>query len=329
MGPEDRRASTLGTAFTTYSCRMPRIHIALALFALHACAPQPAAVGHSAASSGAPRGSLQIVGGGPQPRALVQQFVSLAGGPGGANILVFAMASAAGERSGEAKAADLRELGARARNVWITREQADVDSVVALVDSATGIWFGGGDQNRLARALRGTRVEAAIRRRYHDGAVVGGTSAGAAVLSAVMITGSERRPGGARRDTINDFITIDRDNIGIDSGFALVDNAVIDQQLRAAASTQPPHQSRAGASAAPRRRYRRVDRATRSSGWPVDRRRRQCRRDLRRESSRDHRGRLDAGSGEHPHACAPGRQLLRPAKRSREANRPTVADSFT
>lgn len=179
----------------------------------------------------APRGTLQIVGGGPQPRELVQQFVALAGGPGRANILVFAQASGAGERTGEAKARDFRELGARAHNVWIGREQADADSIVALLSDATGIWFGGGDQNRLARVLRGTRVESAIRNRYRAGAVVGGTSAGAAVLSAVMITGSERRPGGARPDTTLDWVTIDRDNVLVDSGFALVADAIIDQHF--------------------------------------------------------------------------------------------------
>src|SRR5688572_30691528 len=177
------------------------------------------------------RGTLQIVGGGPQPPELVQHFVALAGGSGRARILVFAQASGAGERSGEAKAADLRELGAEARNVWITREQAYADSIVALLRDATGIWFGGGDQNRLARVLRGTRVEQAIRERYRDGAVVGGTSAGAAVLSAIMITGSERRPGGARPDTTLDFATIDRENVATDSGFALIPGAIIDQHF--------------------------------------------------------------------------------------------------
>lgn len=208
---------------------MQRIVICLAFLLVAACAghpPRPVA-----AAPGAGKGTLQIVGGGPQPSELVGQFIDLAGGAGRARIVVFAMASAAGERSGEAKANDLRQRGASARNVWITREQADADSIVAHVDSATGIWFGGGDQNRLARALRGSRVEATIRRRYHDGAVVGGTSAGAAVLSAVMITGGERRPGGARRDTINDFITIDRDNIVVDSGFALLGNAIVDQHF--------------------------------------------------------------------------------------------------
>lgn len=208
---------------------MQRIVIGLALFLGAACAGRPPLP--SPPVTGGPRGILQIVGGGPQPSDLVRQFVDLAGGAGRAHILVFAMASAAGERSGEAKANDLRQRGARARNVWITREQADADSIVALLDGATGIWFGGGDQNRLARVLRGTRVAAAIRRRYVDGAVVGGTSAGAAVLSEVMITGGERRPGGARRDTVNDFITIDRDNIVVDSGFALLGDAIVDQHF--------------------------------------------------------------------------------------------------
>jgi cyanophycinase-like exopeptidase len=71
------------------------------------------------------------------------------------------MASADGERAGEAKARDLRALGAEAVNVWLTRAQADGDSAAALLGGATGVWFGGGDQSRLTRAIRGTRVERA------------------------------------------------------------------------------------------------------------------------------------------------------------------------
>jgi cyanophycinase len=180
---------------------------------------------------GAQRGTLMIVGGGPQPPALVQQFVDLAGGAGKSKIIVFAEASADGEKSGEEKADDLRKLGAQARNVWIVREQADADSIVRLLDGATGVWFGGGDQNRLIKVLRGTRTAAAIRARYAAGAVIGGTSAGAAVMSEVMLTGDERRPGGDRRDTTNAYMTIARDNIVTDSGFALIRDAIVDQHF--------------------------------------------------------------------------------------------------
>ncbi len=177
-------------------------------------------------------GPLYIVGGGPQTKAMVQEFVDLAGGQS-ANIIVMAMASVNGERSGEAKAQDLRELGTTARNVWVTREQADLDSVVQLLAKATGFWFGGGDQNRLADVLRGTALERAIEARHAAGAVVGGTSAGAAVLSQHMITGREAKYGGDRppRDSSDAYITINRDNVVTADGLSFLDNVVIDQHF--------------------------------------------------------------------------------------------------
>jgi cyanophycinase len=174
------------------------------------------------------RGTLFIVGGGTQPPALVEDFVRRAGGAGRAKIVVFAQASAGGERSGEAKAKDFRALGAEARALWIDRRQADLDSVVRLLDGATGVWFGGGDQNRLTAVLRGTRVEQAIRARYAAGAVVGGTSAGAAVLSTPMITGEEL---GTRRDSTEAWTRVARGSVEVDSGFALLTSAVVDQHF--------------------------------------------------------------------------------------------------
>jgi cyanophycinase len=182
-------------------------------------------------SEDAPKGSLFIVGGGPQPDELVQRFVDLAGGAGKARIVVFAMASEDGLEGGEEKAEDLRKLGATAINVYITREQASQDSIVHLLDDATGIWFGGGDQSRLTRAIAGTKVEEAIRERYRAGAVVGGTSAGAAVMSTPMITGDERHPGGARPDTTDPIKTIARENIITSEGFGLIDGAIVDQHF--------------------------------------------------------------------------------------------------
>lgn len=179
-------------------------------------------------AQGPSRGSLFIVGGGTQPPALVDEFVRLAGGSGQARIVVFAMASATGDKSGEAKAESLRKLGAQARNIWITRAQADVDSVVRLLDSATGVWFGGGDQNRLTTALRGSKVEKAIRARYLAGAVVGGTSAGAAVISSPMITGEELNKD---RDSTEAWTRVKRGTVEVDSGFSFITDAIIDQHF--------------------------------------------------------------------------------------------------
>lgn len=185
------------------------------------------------AQSDAPRGTLFLVGGGPQPDALVKEFVALAGGPGKAKIIVFAMASASGATSGQEKADQLKEFGASAMNVYVTRKEADTDSIAALLRDATGVWFGGGLQTRLAEALVGTKTGAAIHARYRAGAVVGGTSAGAAVMSTPMITGDERRRGGARypSDSSDIFLTIDRDNVITAEGLGLVTNAIIDQHF--------------------------------------------------------------------------------------------------
>jgi cyanophycinase len=81
--------------------------------------------------------------------------------------------------------------------------------------------------------LKGTPIEAAIHERYRAGAVIGGTSAGAAVMSDPMITGDERRLGGNRppSDSTQAFLTIDRGNIVTAAGFGLLPAAIVDQHF--------------------------------------------------------------------------------------------------
>jgi cyanophycinase len=178
------------------------------------------------------RGHLLIVGGGPIPREITQRFVDLAGGRGNARIAVFPTASAVAT-TGPDKVAELRALGADAFVVAPTRATADADSIVRRLDSVTGIWFVGGVQDRITTAIKDTRVERAVRDRFLAGAVIGGTSAGAAVMSATMITGDEKRIGGNRppSDSSEGFITIDRDNIITTPGLGLISNAIVDQHF--------------------------------------------------------------------------------------------------
>ena len=207
----------------------------LPVAALGACATQPgvgaASTATAAAAAARPAGTLLIVGGGPAPAEIPRRFVELAGGAG-ARIVVFPMASA-DSGTGPAKVAELRALGADAVSLPLTRDAALREESARLLDDATGIWFSGGDQNRLTRALAGTPVERAIHARYRAGAVVGGTSAGAAVMSARMITGDERRPGGARppRDSSDAWLTIERDNVVTAAGFGLLPGVIVDQHF--------------------------------------------------------------------------------------------------
>jgi cyanophycinase len=180
-----------------------------------------------------PHGSLVIVGGGPRPPEIRQKFVDLAGGAGKANVVVFAMASEECKAGGDDEVAALRAMGVEAESRCLTRAEADADSNVARVAKATGIWFGGGDQSRLTGVLRETRVEAAMHARFAAGAVIGSTSAGAAVTSSVMITGDERRRGGDRlpSDTSDAFLTFARDNGITAPGFGFITNAVVDHHF--------------------------------------------------------------------------------------------------
>ncbi len=177
------------------------------------------------------RGTLIIMGGGPWHDEVQQRFVELAGGANGM-ILVLPMASASTD-SGRSSVEGWQELGGQARALVVNREEAMRADTAALFRGVTGIWFGGGDQSRLTAAIAGTPVEAAIRNRYLRGAVVGGTSAGAAVMSRMMITGDERRYGGHRppRDSSQAFITIDRANVVTAEGFGYVDGVIIDQHF--------------------------------------------------------------------------------------------------
>ena len=206
-----------------------RFALALLLVLASACATPQAVVTPGPDAAG---GHLVIVGGGPIPEDINRRFFELAGGAGKARIVVLPMASAEGARSGAARAESFVKMGAaNAVSMHLTRQDAGADSVARMLGQATGIWFPGGDQNRLTAAILGTAVLDSIRSRYRHGAVVGGTSAGAAVMSDPMIGGDERRPGGTRPDTTQNWITIDRDDVVLVPGFGLLRDVAVDQHF--------------------------------------------------------------------------------------------------
>ena len=181
------------------------------------------------------QGHLFIVGGGSQSDSLVARFVALAGGRGGggghARIAVVPIASSEPAATGEEKAVQLREFGAEAFVLLLTRAQAESASTARRLDGVTGIWFSGGDQARLAPVLTGTPTLAAMKARYRAGAVVGGTSAGAAVLSDSMLTGNQRPPGDTLGYYGDEFPTLARGVIEIVPGLGFLPGVIVDQHF--------------------------------------------------------------------------------------------------
>lgn len=214
---------------------MCRSWLVLAGIVLSAGCGTPPAATSPAPTGAAPRGHLLIVGGGPRPVEMMRHFVELAGGPGRARILVLPMASGVPEEVGPDQAEELRALGAEARSLNLSRAEATSDTILGLFEGITGVWFSGGDQSRLTAAIHGTLVDSVIHVRYREGAAIGGTSAGAAVMSRRMITGEERRPGGDRppasQSAADAFLTIDRDNVVVEEGFGLLPAAIVDQHF--------------------------------------------------------------------------------------------------
>lgn len=72
-----------------------------------------------------------------------------------------------------------------------TREDARDPAVVAALDEATGVFISGGSQLRLSQLIPGTPLGEALHRAHDRGAVVGGTSAGASIMSDFMISMGE------------------------------------------------------------------------------------------------------------------------------------------
>ena len=172
------------------------------------------------------QGHLMIIGGGTKNPGVLARFVELAGGAH-ARVVVYPMASQEAD-TGPWYADEIRAAGAGAVAVsMLDRAQADADAGLLPLEGATGVFFTGGDQSRLTAALLGTRVHARIRELYRSGGVVGGTSAGAAVMSRVMITGDERRA-----DPDQPFRSIEADDVVTSEGLGLLEeDVVIDQHF--------------------------------------------------------------------------------------------------
>jgi cyanophycinase len=165
----------------------------------------------------APRGHLVLNGGGSKPRVVMEKFIELAGGPQG-RIVVFPTASGEAD-TGEYYQKLFGEYGCN--NVEVADVHSKDDSsdpkTATVVREADGIWFSGGDQRRITEALLDTIVGQAVAEAFERGAVIGGTSAGTACQSALMITGN------------GDFTVINADNIELWKGFGFFKGVIVDQ----------------------------------------------------------------------------------------------------
>jgi cyanophycinase len=144
----------------------------------------------SRVAEGATRGWIVPIGGAENKendRRILRRFVEVSGGAD-ADIVVIPTASKMHE-TGTRYEAIFRDLGAARVTVmdFDTRRDCQEPNRLQRIDDATGIFFTGGNQLRLTALLGGTPVAQLIRKRNASGVTVGGTSAGASILSEHMI----------------------------------------------------------------------------------------------------------------------------------------------
>lgn len=120
-------------------------------------------------------------------RHILERFVRLSGGAA-ADIVVIPTASLLHE-TGPRYERLFREIGAARVTTmdFDTRRDCREPGRLARIEAASGIFFTGGNQLRLTTLLGGTPVAKLIRLRNAHGVTVGGTSAGASILSEHMI----------------------------------------------------------------------------------------------------------------------------------------------
>lgn len=144
------------------------------------------------------RGKRLLGGGGKLPSAIYERFLQLAGGKH-ARVLIVPTASQRADTA-EGRQATLqrwREAHPGYQfEVLHTRDRTEADSeaFVKKLNNATGIWFGGGAQSRLAEAYVGTRFEREMYAWLDRGGVIGGSSAGTAIQTHTMIAGGKAPP---------------------------------------------------------------------------------------------------------------------------------------
>jgi cyanophycinase len=173
------------------------------------------------------KGRLLIIGGGERTDEIMQKFIHLAGGKE-AVVVIFPMASSVPEEVGPEYVKQMKGLGVKdAFYLNINADAANQDSTVAKLKDVTAVFYSGGDQVLLTAALLNTKVQKRVEEIYRNGGVVGGTSAGAAVMSKIMITGNEL----LNKDTTASFFTLTKGNVETKEGFGFVTNAVIDQHF--------------------------------------------------------------------------------------------------
>ena len=183
-------------------------------------------------------GRLVIVGGALKADNADVYNAVVEGRRGDGPICVVPTASSDAEKAMEGAVERLAQYGGSgsAKGILIsteTPERAQDPLVAAELGTCSGFYFTGGSQSRILDVFLPagdtTLAYEALMRRWREGAVVAGSSAGAAMMSQTMIS------GGSSREAITDGVAkeTDADGVQLRDGMGFFAPAMIDQHFLA------------------------------------------------------------------------------------------------
>ena len=165
-------------------------------------------------------GNLFIIGGGSQSDALVENFLNLCGKH--KSILVVAKASSYETEVIQETSKRFNELGAK--NVNGYRCDGLADECLAQLEDISCVYFSGGDQKKLTAHFGATKFLNKLHELFVSGGSLAGTSAGAAIMSQIMLSGNIL-------DGATSFSRIARDHVEESEGFGFLKYFIIDQHF--------------------------------------------------------------------------------------------------
>jgi cyanophycinase len=175
-----------------------------------------------------PAGKLYIIGGGEKPEIIMNELANLSGIREKGYMYVLPMASSLPDSAIIWTRQDFAVAGiTTVPGFNFKKGETPPLPQLDSLKNARLIFICGGDQSRFMDAVLYTPIMDAIHQAFRKGAVISGTSAGAAVMSKLMITGNQKK----HPDLESLFPTIESDNMEIHEGLGLLENTIIDQHF--------------------------------------------------------------------------------------------------
>ena len=174
------------------------------------------------------KGKLFIIGGGSRPDFLVDRMIKEAGLKSGETVAIFPHASEEQDSSFYYAKQQFEKRNLKALDCAFKKDEKLSPSKLDSLKTAKLIYIGGGDQVTFMEIINSnSEVKNLLKSAYQNGKMIAGTSAGAAVMSEVMITGNQLK----YKDYENTFDNIEIKNVETKQGLGFIKTAVIDQHF--------------------------------------------------------------------------------------------------